>query len=107
MNIIHYEQSFSAIENGEKKMRIDGTPVTAEMVHDWIKRELELVQKAIDKQAFLEACVHLCGGIRFSKDNIKIGYHVKVKDDRYAEVIGAGPQDITYRILTGVRRAWF
>ena len=100
-NIIHYEQTLYAIENGEKKKRFDGTPITAEVANDWIKRELELVEKAMDKQAFLEACVDQCGGIRFNKDNVKIGYHVKVKGDRYAEVIGAGPQNITYRILTG------
>ncbi len=100
-NIIHYEQTLYDIENGAKKKRIDGTSITAEVVNDWIKRELELVEKAMDKQAFLEACVDQCGGIQFSKDNVKIGYHVKVKGDRYAEVIGAGPQNITYRILTG------
>ena len=100
-NIIHYEQTLYAIENGEKKKRFDGTFITAEVVNDWIKRELELVEKAMDKQAFLEACVDQCGGIRFSKDNVKIGYHVKVKKFGLAEVVGAGPQNITYRILTG------
>ena len=41
-NIIHYEQTLYAIENGEKKKRFDGTFITAEVVNDWIKRELEL-----------------------------------------------------------------
>ena len=100
-NIIHYEETLAAIENGEKKKRIDGTPITAETVTGWMEHEYELIEKAMDKQGFLEACVDQCGGIRFSKDNVKIGYHVKVKGDRYAEVIGAGPQNITYRILTG------
>ena len=100
-NIIHYEQTLFAIENGEKKKRYDGTPITAEMVNGWIQHELELVEKAMDKQAFLEACVDVCGGIRFSRDNVKIGYHVKVKGSGDVEVIGAGPQNITYRILTG------
>ena len=100
-NIIHYEETLAAIENGEKKRRIDGTPITAETVTGWMEHEFELIEKAMDKQGFLEACVDQCGGIRFSKDNVKIGYHVKVKGDRYAEVIGAGPQNITYRILTG------
>ena len=102
-NIIHYEQTLYAIENGEKKKRFDGTPITAEVVNDWIKRELELVEKAMDKQAFLEACVDQCGGIQFSKDNIKIGFQVRLNDgfDSEVEVIGAGPQNITYRILTG------
>lgn len=102
-NIIHYEQTLYAIENGEKKKRFDGTPITAEVANDWIKRELELVEKAMDKQAFLEACVDQCGGIQFSKDNIKIGFQVRLNDgfDSEVEVIGAGPQNITYRILTG------
>ena len=100
-NILHYEETLAAIENGEKKKRIDGTPITAETVTGWMEHEFELIEKAMDKQGFLEACVDQCGGIQFSKDNIKVGYHVKVKDDRYAEVIGAGPQNITYRILTG------
>lgn len=100
-NIIHYEEILSAIENGEKKKRMDGTPVTAEIVTGWMEHEFELIEKAIDKQAFLEACVDECGGIQFSRDNVKIGYHVKVKKFGLAEVVGAGPQNITYRILTG------
>ena len=100
-NIIHYEEILSAIEHGKKKKLLDGTPVTAETVSGWMEHEYELIEKAMDKQVFLEACVDQCGGFRFSKDNIKVGYHVKVKDDRYAEVISAGPQNITYRILTG------
>jgi len=100
-NIIHYEETLFAIENGEERKRFDGTPVTAEVVNDWIKRELELVEKAMDKQAFLEACVDQCGDIRFGKDNVKVGYHVRLKKFGLAEVIGAGPQNITYRILTG------
>ena len=102
-NIIHYEETLAAIENGEKKKRIDGTPITAETVNGWMEHEFELIEKAIDKQAFLEACVDQCGGIQFSKDNIKIGFHVRLNDgfDSEVEVIGAGPQNITYRILTG------
>ena len=100
-NIIHYEETLAAIENGKEQKRYDGTPITAEVVTGWMEHEYELIEKAMDKQAFLEACVDQCGGIQFSKDNIKVGYHVKVKGDRYAEVISAGPQNITYRILTG------
>ena len=68
-----------------------------------MEHEYELIEKAIDKQAFLEACVDQCGGIQFSKDNIKIGFHVRLNDgfDSEVEVIGVGPQNITYRILTG------
>ena len=102
-NIIHYEETLAAIENGEKKRRIDGTPITAETVTGWMEHEFELIEKAMDKQGFLEVCVDQCGGIQFSKDNIKIGFQVRLNDgfDSEVEVIGAGPQNITYRILTG------
>ena len=39
----------------------------------------------MDKQVFLEACVDACGGIRFSRDNVKIGYHVKLSASVRAE----------------------
>ena len=71
------------------------------MVTSWLEHEYELIEKAMDKQVFLEACVDACGGIRFSRDNVKIGYHVKLKKFGLAEVVGAGPQNITYCILTG------
>jgi hypothetical protein len=102
-NIVHYEEILAAMENGEKKKRFDGTPISVEEVTSWMEREFELIEKAIDKQAFLEACVDQCGGIQFSKDNIKIGFQVRLNDgfDSEVEVIGAGPQNITYRILTG------
>lgn len=66
-----------------------------------MEQELELIEKAMGKQAFLEACVDEYGGIRFSKDNVKVGYHVRLDKFGLAEVVGAGPQNITYRILTG------
>ena len=102
-NIIHYEETLAAIENGEKKRRIDGTPITAETVTGWMEHEFEPIEKAMDKQGFLEVCVDQCGGIQFSKDNIKVGFQVRLNDgfDSEVEVIGAGPQNITYRILTG------
>ena len=102
-NIVHYEEILAAMENGEKKKRFDGTPISVEKVAGWMEHEFELIEKAIDKQAFLEACVDQCGGIQFNKDNIKIGFHVRLDDgfDSEVEVIGAGPQNITYRILSG------
>ena len=85
-NIIHYEEILAAIENGEKKKRFDGTPISVEEVTGWMEHEFELIEKAMDKQAFLEACVDQCGGIQFSKDNIKIGFRVRLNDGFDSEV---------------------
>lgn len=100
-NIVRYEETLYAIENGAVKKKYSGEPVTAEEVKTWISRELELVEKAMDKQGYLENCLDELGGIRFSKDNIKVGYIVSVKHVEQAEIIGVGPVNVGYKILTG------
>ena len=100
-NIINSEETLNAIENGEVKKRYNGEIITAEEVFSWIERELELVEKAMDKQGYLENCLDELGGIRFSKDNIKVGYIVTVKHYGKVEVVSTGPINFTYRILSG------
>lgn len=100
-NVINYENTLTAIENGEEKKRYNGEPYTAEEVNDWIEREIELIEKAIDKQAFLENCLDELGGVEFNKENIKVGYVVWLDRGIEAEVMSAGPQNINYKILTG------
>lgn len=100
-NIISYEEKLYAIEKGEVKKRYDGEILTAEEVSSWIERELELVEKAMDKQGYLENCLDELGGIRFSKDNVKIGYVVTVKHYGKVEVLSTGPLNFTYKILGG------
>ena len=103
-NILYYEETLATIENGKKEKRANGTPITAETVTGWMEHEYELIEKAIDKQAFLEACVDQCGGFQFSKDNVKVGYHVRLNKFGLAEVVSAGSKNITYRILAGGAR---
>jgi hypothetical protein len=100
-NIIYYEEILLAIENGGKKTWRGGEAVTAENVKPLIERELELVEKAMDKQGYLENCLDELGGIRFSKDNIKVGYVVRIKSVEQAEIISVGPVNVGYKILTG------
>jgi len=105
-NIIHYEEILYAVENGEEKKWRGGEVVTAEAVKALISRELELVEKAMDKQGFLENCLDDIGGNRFSKDNIKVGYIVDIGKDGPVEIIGTGPQNVGYKILTGGAKDW-
>lgn len=100
-NIIGYEETLYAIEKGEVKKRYNGDILTTEEVSSWIDEELELVEKAIDKQGYLENCLDELGGIRFSKDNIKVGYIVTVKHYGKVEVLSTGPLNFTYKILGG------
>jgi hypothetical protein len=100
-NIIHYEEILYAVENGEEKKWYDGEVVTSENVKPLIERELELVEKAMDKQGYLENCLDALGGIRFSKDNIKVGYIVRIKHHKQVEIVSTGSVNVTYKILTG------
>jgi len=105
-NILHYEGILSAVENGEEKKWLNGEIVTPEAVKTLIGRELELVEKAMDKQGYLENCLDDIGGNRFSKENIKIGYIVDIGKSGPVEIIGVGSQNVGYKILTGGAKGW-
>lgn len=100
-SIIKYEQLLNAIENGEERKNYDGTNITVEAVNSVLERELELVEKAMDKQGYLENCLDKLGGLRFGKDNIKPGYIVKVQRWGQVEVANTGPVNFVFRILSG------
>jgi hypothetical protein len=100
-NIIYYEEILFAVENGEEKKWRGGEVVTAESVKPLIERELELVEKAMDKQGYLENCLDALGGTRFNKDSIKVGYIVLLARWGEVEVISTGTQNFGFKILTG------
>ena len=100
-NIIYYEEIMYAVENGEEKKWRGGEIVTIEKVKSLIEYQLELVEKAMDKQGYLENCLDNLGGIAFNRDNIEIGYTVEHSRWGVVEVVGKGPQNITYKILRG------
>jgi hypothetical protein len=100
-NIIGYEETLYAIENGVEKKKYSGEIITTEEVSSLIERELELVEKAMDKQGYLENCLDALGGIRFSKDNIKVGYIVRLGHHEQVEIVSTGSVNVTYIILTG------
>ena len=100
-NIVYYEGILHAVENGEEKKWRGGEVVTVESVNSQIERELELVEKAMDKQGYLENCLEELGGFRFSKDNIKVGYVVLITRWGQVEITSTGPQNVGFKILTG------
>lgn len=100
-NIISYEETLYAIENGAIKKRYNGEVITIDEVREWLNRELELVEVAMDKQGYLENCLDDIGGICFNKDNIKVGYTVRMQKFGVAEIVSTGPLNVTYKILHG------
>lgn len=100
-NAVRYEETLYAIENGAEKKRYNGKVITADEVKSWLGRELELIEKAMDKQAYLENCLDALGGFRFSKDNVKNGYIARIGRWGQVEIMSTGPQNVVYKILTG------
>ncbi len=101
-NIVHYEETLYDIEQGKTHTSIlTREPLTAGEVSEWIERELELVEKAMDKQAYLENCLDEIGGMKFSRDNIKVGYIVRMPHYDECEIVSTGPVNVIYKILRG------
>lgn len=98
-NALHYEKTIQAIERGETRRHISGEPFTVEEARNWYEHELELIEVAIDKQAYLENRLEEIGGIKFSCDNIKAGYIVKMQRYGLCEIVGAGPQNVSYKTV--------
>ena len=99
--VARYEAILDALDSGEEKNKLDGTPCTAEEVTAWIERELELLEVVMDKLGYLQNCLDELGGITFNQGNIQVGYIVSIGRRDRVEVIGKGPKNITYKILTG------
>jgi hypothetical protein len=100
-NVIYYEEMLCDIENGKVRKRYNDEIITAEKVTTSIERELELIEKEMDKQGYLENRLDDLGGIRFSKDNVKIGYIVRIARWGRVEILSTGPQNVTFKILDG------
>jgi hypothetical protein len=100
-NVAYYEETVLAIENGEERKKFRGEVISLEEAKSWLSRELELTEKAMDKQGYLENRLEELGGVRFSQDNVKPGYIVIVQRWGQVEIINAGPQNVGFKILTG------
>lgn len=100
-NVTHYEELIYALENGEIKKKLNGDVITINEVQEWLDHELELIEVTMDKQAFLENCLDDIGGLKYNKDNIKVGYVVTVDRFGKVEVISTGPVNFTYKTMRG------
>ena len=98
-NITHYEEVLYKLEQGKEIKRISGKLITIDEATEWLDNELELTEKAMDKQACLENFLDDIGGIQYGKDNIKPGYIVKVRIWGECRVKSTGPKNFTYEII--------
>lgn len=98
-NAQYYEGMIQAIERGEIRKRFSREIITTDEASGWYEKELELIEVAIDKQAYLVNCLEELGGVKFNCDNIKPGYIVRIKRWGLCEIVSTGPQNVTYKVI--------
>lgn len=59
----------------------------------WIENLLEKMEYEIDKLAFFQNALDEIGGIQYNKDNLKVGYLVKIRESWYT-VVKANPKTV-------------
>ncbi len=100
-HIASYEDALYKVQQGEQLKNYSGELLTEELLEQRIAERLNKYERENDKLEFFENCLSELGGIQFSKENIKVGYIVKIKRWGKCEIITAGPVNITYKILDG------
>ena len=98
-NALHYEETIQALKRGEIRRRYNGDTLTLDETCEWYDHELELIEVAIDKLAYLENRLDEIGGIKFSRDNIKPGYIVKIQRWGNCEIVSTGPLNVSYKVM--------
>ena len=97
-NLTYYEKLLEALKDPESDQSKSGR-YTVEKVNDWQEDMLERLEMQIDKLGFFENCVEELGGYKFSRDNIKAGYIIKVKHCSQAKVLKANPKTVLVKCL--------
>jgi hypothetical protein len=99
--VVKYEEALYKIQEGEELKSRSGEILTESYIEQRIAEMLEKYEWEHDKLEFFEKCLDELGGIQFSKDNIKVGFIVKIRHSSRCEILSAGPVNVTYKILEG------
>ena len=100
-NLESYQKKLEKIEHGEVFKSYDGRVLTAETVQGWIEDTELIIENEISKFIYYQECLEAAGGVKFSQENIKVGYTVERNQWGKCKVIGTGRVNLTYRILEG------
>lgn len=98
-NINEFNNYLEKLEKGEKLVNKYGWEVhhSRESLIENIERWEEMRENAIEKATYYDALIQQQGGINFSKDNIKVGYIVKIKRWGAVKVTSCGPKNIRWK----------
>ena len=101
-NIKHYNDRLDAINAGTVLKHYNGEIITADEVQRWIDDAEQIIENNTEKALYYRAIIENKGGLKYSKENIKIGYIVKLSRWRDpVEVVGTGTKNITYKTSNG------
>lgn len=100
-SIDEYNGYMAKIEAGEEVTNKYGwkVDITPESITSNLERWEEIREDELSKLAYYDAMIQAAGGVKFSKENVKPGYLVKL-DKAYkgvVEVVSTGTKNITYR----------
>lgn len=103
-NIAEYERYKKAIENGEIPKNKYGWEVNISI--DSIEKNLEhwyeVMEQEIGKSVYYHECIEALGGIAYSKENLKKGDIIKIKDwsrTTLGKIVRFGTKNITFEYV--------
>lgn len=99
--IIQYEEKLYKIQQGETITNYSGDVITAERIENAIQEKLQRYEFEQDKIDFFQNCLDELGGVRFSQENIKAGYIVKIRGDA-EKVTRANPLKVVIKSSCGL-----
>ena len=100
-NLESYRLTLEKINQGIEVKTWSSKTLTASEVEKWIEDAEIIIEQAISKSIYYHECLSELGGVSFSKENILPGYIVKLSRWGECKVVGVGPVNISYEILTG------
>lgn len=93
-----YENTIEKLTNGQTVKRYDGTEWTLEEAYERGTDLLERMEAERDKLAFFLDAFEALGGVKWTRENIKPGYTVKVARWGTAEVVSVGKVNCTIKL---------
>lgn len=100
--IVEWEESLYKVQNGETvKIGYPARELTTDEAEKRIEDCLDRYEFEADKLSFFEDCMQAIGGLKYSKENIKPGYVVKV-DGGLGVIVKANPTSIDVKTSCGL-----
>lgn len=97
--IARLDDAIYRINQGETVKAWDGSPLSTEKLEQNMEDVMGQYEAQQGKLTFFEDCINKLGGVKFSRENIKPGYIVRIARWGRCEVISAGPKNIQYKIV--------